>query len=176
MEKHVFLPGRRGFTLIELMVVVAILGILMSAGIVMFSDAQKAARDAKRRADLDAIAKAMEQYYQNNGEYYYANINSLGTNWDDSTRRLMLGVFFASGSLPVDPVNNDTYYYVIRGIDQNRSGAANPQTRFCVLVPLENRKGNCAGTTGVALSNPNTYQCAFVTPGTGKYYCAQNRQ
>lgn len=54
---------KAGFTLIELMVVVAIIGILMAAGIITFSSAQRNARDAKRRADVDAIAKAFEQYY-----------------------------------------------------------------------------------------------------------------
>lgn len=51
------------------MVVVAIIGILMAAGIVAFSGAQRAARDAQRRADIDAIGKAFEQVYTSTTDY-----------------------------------------------------------------------------------------------------------
>lgn len=50
----------QGFTLIELMVVIAIIAILSVVGVTLFSNAQKSARDASRRADLDATAKALE--------------------------------------------------------------------------------------------------------------------
>lgn len=50
----------QGFTLIELMVAMAILAILAVAGLVLFTGAQKNARDARRRADVDAIATALE--------------------------------------------------------------------------------------------------------------------
>lgn len=176
METYRFLPGRRGFTLIELMVVVAIIGILMAAGIVVFSDAQKAARDAKRRADVDAIAKALEQYYQDRGAYYHVNISSTMPTWDDSTRKAHLGIYFPSGSLPVDPLNTSSLYYRIISVMQNQPGAVNPQTRFCVSARLEQNNGNCNGDWSTSAANPNSFQCMFVTPGTGTTYCAQNRQ
>lgn len=49
-----------GFTLVELMVVVAIIAILSVVGIVLFSGAQKTARDSVRRQDILSIAKALE--------------------------------------------------------------------------------------------------------------------
>lgn len=51
---------RSGFTLIELLVVVAIIAILSVIGLVAFTSVQTNARDARRRADIDAIAKALE--------------------------------------------------------------------------------------------------------------------
>ncbi len=81
---------RAGFTLIELMVVVAIIGILMAAGIVAFTNAQQNARDARRRADIDAISKALEQYNQNNDSAYPASASAIST-------------YFPSGAAPGDP-------------------------------------------------------------------------
>ena len=51
---------RTGFTLVELMVVVAIIAILAVVGITVFSNTQKSARDSRRQADIGAIATAME--------------------------------------------------------------------------------------------------------------------
>lgn len=51
---------QKGFTLVELLVVVAIIAILSVIGLTVFSSAQSNARDARRRADIDAISKALE--------------------------------------------------------------------------------------------------------------------
>jgi len=152
------------------MVVVAIMGIVMAAGIVAFSNTQKNARDAKRRADVDAASKALEQYYTTNGEYPYAAGNL-------SSATVAIGNYFPSGMTPVDPINNTTYVYQIRSMSQNYYGAdgANPQTRFCVSAPLEKVNGNCAGQTGTG-NTTGSFRCIFRTPGTGTHYCVQNRQ
>lgn len=55
------LPNKKnGFTLIELLVVVAIIAILGTVGFSVFSSAQSTARDGKRRAEINALGKAME--------------------------------------------------------------------------------------------------------------------
>lgn len=50
----------RGFTLIELLVVVAIIAVLSVIGLTLFTGIQNKARNDRRRADIDAIAKALE--------------------------------------------------------------------------------------------------------------------
>lgn len=54
---------KKGFTLLEMLVVIGIISILISLGIASYSTAQKKARDAKRKGDIRAILNAVEQYY-----------------------------------------------------------------------------------------------------------------
>src|SRR3989344_6926865 len=58
-----------GFSLIELLVVIGIIGIL--AGIVSLSvqSSRQKARDAKRAADIKQLASALEGYFSSNNEY-----------------------------------------------------------------------------------------------------------
>ena len=52
-----------GFTLIELMVVIAIIAILAVLALAAFGEAQRRARDARRRADLKAYQAALEMNF-----------------------------------------------------------------------------------------------------------------
>jgi prepilin-type N-terminal cleavage/methylation domain-containing protein len=56
----------KSFTLIELLVVIAIIGILASFIIVSMSGAQGAANDARRKADINQLTKAVLIYKTNN--------------------------------------------------------------------------------------------------------------
>ena len=60
---------RRGFTLIELMIVIVILGILMGTILPRLTGAQSRARDTARIADLNNISQALEVYSSDFGEY-----------------------------------------------------------------------------------------------------------
>lgn len=67
---------KKGFTLLEMLVVVGIIAILVGIGAVSYSTAQKKSRDAKRKADLHAIRNALEQYYSVCGYQYPGSITS----------------------------------------------------------------------------------------------------
>ena len=67
---------KRGFTLIEMLVVIGIIGILVAAGAVSYSTVQKKARDAKRKDDLKVIQQSMEQYYSICGYSYPTSVSS----------------------------------------------------------------------------------------------------
>ena len=60
---------RKGFTLIELMIVVAIIGILAAVAIPNFLDATDEAKAARIQADLATIGAAVEIYRAKHGSY-----------------------------------------------------------------------------------------------------------
>lgn len=61
---------KKGFTLIELMVVVLIVGLLSGLIVVNVNNSRISARDARRIADLDTIRTAIEMYASvNKGKY-----------------------------------------------------------------------------------------------------------
>ncbi len=59
----------RGFTIVELMIVVGIIGILTTLGFVSFSSIQSNVRDSQRASRIKIITEALEKYYDKNGEY-----------------------------------------------------------------------------------------------------------
>lgn len=59
----------RAFTLIELLIVVAIIGILAVALVPRITGSTTTARDAARTADLAQISTGLELYYNDNGSY-----------------------------------------------------------------------------------------------------------
>ena len=64
-----FFKNKKGFTLVELVVVIAILGILAGIAIPRFMDATATARGAKIVADMRTIESSESMYYAQKGTY-----------------------------------------------------------------------------------------------------------
>ena len=65
-----------GFTLVELLIVIIIIGILATLVIVTFTGVQQKARDSKRKTDINAVQSQIEAYYATNTQYpTLANLN-----------------------------------------------------------------------------------------------------
>lgn len=60
---------RKGFTLIEILVVITIIGILSTVTAITFSSSLRSSRDARRKADINQIKAALELYRSNNAVY-----------------------------------------------------------------------------------------------------------
>jgi general secretion pathway protein G len=61
--------GERGFTLLELLVVMTIIGILAAIGVPALRDSPKRAREATLRADLFTFRSVIDQYKGDKGNY-----------------------------------------------------------------------------------------------------------
>jgi prepilin-type N-terminal cleavage/methylation domain-containing protein len=60
---------RRGFTLVELLTVMTIIGLLAGISTVNLASSRISARNARRLADMDSIRTALELYYDDYGGY-----------------------------------------------------------------------------------------------------------
>lgn len=54
---------RRGFTIVELIIVITIIGILLTLAVVSLNGSQEKARDDERKADIQSIAQHLEALY-----------------------------------------------------------------------------------------------------------------
>ena len=67
------LRGRRGFTLIELMITIMIFGLLATAGTPLLAGAMERARVSEATAAMGSIRRAMRMYYVEHGTYRNPN-------------------------------------------------------------------------------------------------------
>lgn len=99
----------KGFTLVEILIVVAIIAILASIVLVGLSGIQQRARDARRISDLNQIQNAIALYYTKHGLYpntsTFTGSTGLKAMLLSSTENLGLT------NIPDDPTDNWHYGY-----------------------------------------------------------------
>ncbi len=120
-----------GFTLVELLVVISIIGLLSSFAVVSLNSARAKARDALRKGDMSQIRTALNLFYDDNLSYpicgswngndedFGAAVDSGSTCYNTAlTTALSGGTRPFLGVMPRDPLNpnndpnaSNTYLY-----------------------------------------------------------------
>lgn len=179
MQTTVQKSNKWGFTLIEILVAITIIGILATIGLRSFTGAQTKSRDARRKSDLAAIQKALEVYYNDFGQYPLGQGGNIVGCADEDTDPVSAHFACTWGSsfdvgdtnymlvLPADP--SGQYYYMSNGL------------AYILFARLENLQDsavpvfNNAGTLVPGrYSSIGGYSATPQTPAcrtSGKTYC-----
>jgi len=143
--------NKKGFTIIELLVVVAIIGILSTISVVAFNVARMRNRDTKRLADMKQISTGLDLYFNDNGLYPVGNDVTLGvgsygrlcstgfTTVTDNCSNIYIG------AVPANPGPN-------AGTDYKYTRGASPYTTYDITFTLELKVGKL--NSGLRTQNP----------------------
>lgn len=159
----------KGFTLVELMVVIAIIAILSVVGLTIFSGVQQQARNSRRQSDIQAIAKALESAKQVNvAAYASLTVNSFagGTIPNESAPTTARYCISTSTTVTVPPQPGVAAW----------NGAANICPTAGGYVDVAAAPG---GVTALPVNTLTWRLCAVIEPYSATaatFYCNANSQ
>jgi prepilin-type N-terminal cleavage/methylation domain-containing protein len=104
---------RKGFTIVELLIVIVIIAILAAITVVAYNGVLGRARDSQRLQDMSTIIKGLEIYKTQNGSYPAATFIAGASGWEVSTNGTTATNFLSAlttgspsiSKVPVDPTN-----------------------------------------------------------------------
>jgi len=119
---------RRGFTLVEVMIVISMIAVIASFSFISLNKSREKARDAVRAGDLTTYAKAAEVYFS---EHFYFPANE-----DDKTIPTVLAEYYTAaggGQAARDP-SPDRHYYYMKTVPAN----IREPKGYCLGAMMEN--------------------------------------
>lgn len=103
---------KKGFSILELLIVIAIIGLLVSIAAFGLAGARESARDGRRRSDLESIKSAIELYRADCGRYP-ASLNFGGSLAGSGTPTRCSASNQYMRVLPQDPTSGRSYRYSV---------------------------------------------------------------
>lgn len=127
---------RQGFTIVELLIVIVVIGILAAITIVAYNGVQQRARDTKRKQDIEVIAKSLELYYIDNGKYPTSSgSTSINVSWsttaDASWANLAAQLKPYANNLPADPISTPNISFQTGGYNYSYYSDPNAGGNYC---------------------------------------------
>jgi prepilin-type N-terminal cleavage/methylation domain-containing protein len=155
---------KRGFTLMELVVVMAILAILSTGGVATYVRSLKRGRDAQRKSDLAQVQKALETYFNDKNSYPDSNATGQivacsagacvwGTDGleDISVPVAVRTVYMKL--LPKDPVSAQKYFYTSDGLSYQLYAKLENDDDLQAVSTYTTNCGSATCNYGVSSSN-----------------------
>lgn len=142
--------NQRGFTLMELLIVMVILSILVAIATGSYASSSRRGRDNRRKNDLRSLSTALEAYYNDKGVYPTGSngvmmgcgaLDAQACSWGGTFRDKNNTLYMVL--IPKDPITSQTYYYVSSGIN------------YKVYAKLENTKDAGDGVLQTGYSSTN---------------------
>jgi len=128
---------QQGFTIVELLIVIVVIGILAALVITTFTGIQQKARNTERTTDIKALHGQVEAYYAQNGKYpTLANMNDStwrGTNMKGLDQEALKDPKSASYNL-VATAGANVYSYAVFASDGTT--ACDNTTTDCAVYTL----------------------------------------
>lgn len=142
----------RGFTLVELLVVVAIIAVLASSVLAAVGSARAKARDAKRIAEIKEIKNALNLYHDSN--FSYPSTTPEGFSGEDAAIQFLASPE-SGGFLPAVPeIPGVAVSFFYRGIKEDGSECVNSTdicTKFVLGTTLESSNATLESDSDTAV-------------------------
>lgn len=164
---------RRGFTIVELIIVITVMTILVALGVVNLESSQANGRDAERKMDIESIALQLETYYTSGNDAsttfgYYPPTDVMG---DTVAQQTILRDIDIKSLIAPDAPSTTTTSLVVANNNLQTTADVSPQPDTStsqgqyVYQPISQDGSICS--TGILCQKFNLYyrqEIANITP------------